>query len=206
MSGDSQAVIDCRKRRKLNLVLLMGGKCCLCGYDKCITALEFHHLDPEEKLYGLGSGTPHSIESDIAEVRKTILVCANCHREIESGFYELEYLKNLQKIDEDFAIELLSKGYEQPKKEYFCIQCNKKLYDGKGKTGLCPECYAKTLRRAERPTREELKELVRTLPFTQIGIKYNVSDNAIRKWCDAENIPRTKKEIVAYSDEEWSLI
>lgn len=44
------------------------------------------------------------------------------------------------------------------------------------------------------------------MPFTQIGIKYKVSDNAIRKWCIAENLPSKKKDILAYSEEEWKEV
>ena len=31
-------------------------------------------------------------------------------------------------------------------------------------------------------------------------------DNAIRKWCVLEGLPKTKKEINSYSDEEWQQI
>lgn len=41
--------------------------------------------------------------------------------------------------------------------------------------------------------RDELKNLIRTLPFTTIGTMCNVTDNAVRKWCDTYNLPRTKK-------------
>ena len=58
----------------------------------------------------------------------------------------------------------------------------------------------------DRPTREELKKLIREVPFIQIGKIYGVSDNSIRKWCDFEKLPRTKKAINSYSDEEWELI
>lgn len=44
------------------------------------------------------------------------------------------------------------------------------------------------------------------MPFTTIGKKYNVSDNAVRKWCDKYNLPRKASEIKKYSDEEWELI
>ena len=57
-----------------------------------------------------------------------------------------------------------------------------------------------------RVSREELKTLIRTLPFLQIGEKFNVSDNTIRKWCDKYNLPRKASEIKKYSDEEWNLI
>ena len=55
-------------------------------------------------------------------------------------------------------------------------------------------------------TREELKKLIRTQPFTQIAKQYQVTDNAIKKWCDKFNLPRTKKEIKTYSDEDWKNI
>ena len=55
-------------------------------------------------------------------------------------------------------------------------------------------------------TRDELKQLIRTIPFTHIGAMYNVSDRAIRKWCVKYNLPQTKKEINSYSDEEWDKI
>ena len=54
--------------------------------------------------------------------------------------------------------------------------------------------------------RETLKKLIRTKPFTKIGEQYQVSDNAIRKWCIKFNLPSKKKDINSYSDEEWENI
>jgi len=55
-------------------------------------------------------------------------------------------------------------------------------------------------------SREELKFLIRSKPFTYIGKMYNVSDNSIRKWCKTYELPSTKKEINSYSDKEWENI
>ena len=55
-------------------------------------------------------------------------------------------------------------------------------------------------------SREELKNLIRNKPFTQIGKQFGVSDNTIRKWCDKFNLPKKKTEIQNYSEEEWSKI
>jgi uncharacterized protein YjcR len=55
-------------------------------------------------------------------------------------------------------------------------------------------------------TREELKKLIRIMPFTQIGQKFNVSDNAIRKWCDKYNLPHKSSEIKKISNDEWENI
>ena len=55
-------------------------------------------------------------------------------------------------------------------------------------------------------TREELKKLIRTKSFVEIGKIYQYSDNNIRKWCDKFKLPRKKSEINQYSDEEWDKI
>ena len=70
----------------------------------------------------------------------------------------------------------------------------------------CTKSLGLVNRTVERPTREELKNLIRTVPFITIGKQFGVSDNAIRKWCKIENLPYTKKEIKSYSDKEWDLI
>lgn len=85
----------------------------------------------------------------------------------------------------------------------YCALCGKEL---KTNSTYCPECAKISLRKTERPTREELKQMIRTIPFTRIGLMYNVQDNSIRKWCDSYHLPRTKKEINKYSDEEWETI
>ena len=55
-------------------------------------------------------------------------------------------------------------------------------------------------------SREDLKKLIRTQPFTKLGEMFGVSDNAIRKWCIKYNLPKTKSDIQKYTDEEWELI
>ena len=55
-------------------------------------------------------------------------------------------------------------------------------------------------------SREQLKQLIRNIPFTQIAKLYNVTDNAIRKWCDKYSLPRNKKDINNYSDAQWLKI
>lgn len=82
----SEAVVKYRKQRKLNLVILHGSKCIICGYCKCPQALEFHHLDPTTKQFGISAaGLCRSLSKAIDEASKCILVCANCHRELENN-------------------------------------------------------------------------------------------------------------------------
>jgi 5-methylcytosine-specific restriction endonuclease McrA len=80
------AVTKRRKKLKRMAVELMGGKCSLCGYHKCIRALEFHHLDPLKKEFALSTkGLTRSWDKIKEELLKTVLLCANCHREVEDG-------------------------------------------------------------------------------------------------------------------------
>jgi hypothetical protein len=81
-----EAVARRRRRIKELLVKEAGGRCLLCGYDKCRAALHFHHVDPSTKSFGLaGRGITRAIASVRREVEKCILVCSNCHAEIEAG-------------------------------------------------------------------------------------------------------------------------
>lgn len=78
----AQAVSIKRKAIKRMLIQEAGGKCQNCGYNKCERALEFHHIDPIQKDFGLSA---QSLSRDIdtlrQEMKKCILLCANCHAE-----------------------------------------------------------------------------------------------------------------------------
>jgi transposase-like protein len=79
-------VVDRRRKIKALLVDEAGGCCALCGYDRYVGALQFHHLDPETKLFGLGvRGVARSLERCREEASKCVLLCANCHAEVEGG-------------------------------------------------------------------------------------------------------------------------
>ena len=86
-----------------------------------------------------------------------------------------------------------------------CIDCGKIIGE---KSIRCIECENKhrISEEVQQVSREELKSLIRIMPFTQIGTKFGVSDNAVRKWCDKYKLPRKVKEIKSYSDEEWLKI
>lgn len=74
-----------RKLRRMSVEYL-GGKCQVCGYESCIQALDFHHLDPTKKSFGISAkGFSRSWEKIQKELEKCVLICANCHREIHAG-------------------------------------------------------------------------------------------------------------------------
>ena len=93
-TGDSYRCLICRKqrviarRRKIKEILVQeaGGGCVICGYDRYAGALQFHHLDPTTKAFGLGfRGIARSLERCREEAAKCMLLCANCHAEVEGG-------------------------------------------------------------------------------------------------------------------------
>ena len=164
--SNSQAVSDFRRNRKANLILACGEKCCICGYNKAISALEFHHIDPLLKEYGIAAqGTCHNIQKDISEIRKCVLVCANCHREIHEGLYTSEELYNYQYFNEEIIEKLL---HPSKKQQRYCSECSA-LISNESKSGLCQACSKKAARIVERPDRATLKQLIQQYPFTQLG-------------------------------------
>jgi hypothetical protein len=75
-----------RRRAKQKLVDEAGGRCQICGYERYLGALQFHHLDPSRKEFSLSRrGCTRSFAELKAEAAKCALLCANCHAEIESG-------------------------------------------------------------------------------------------------------------------------
>lgn len=199
--GNYENVKTARKNLKEKMIYILGGKCCICGYDKCRSALEFHHINPEEKEFHLGENPNVGFEKAANEMRKCILVCANCHREIHAFninvsnyncFDEKKYLEKQQEL------ELL-----RTHKIFRCKTCG--IIISKG-AEYCVSCGRIASRTCERPSREVLKKKIRTMSFVSIAEDYKVSDNAIRKWCDAYNLPKKKKDIESISDEEWEKL
>jgi hypothetical protein len=81
-----------RRRRKIKEILVAesGGRCQLCGYDRHPVALHFHHVDPASKSFGLARrGITRSLEKVRAEAAKCVLLCSNCHAEVEAGLVAL---------------------------------------------------------------------------------------------------------------------
>jgi hypothetical protein len=79
------AVQKRRKRVREMALEFLGGRCSRCGYDRCIEALEIHHLDSAEKDFGISArGYTRSWQKIRTELQKCELLCANCHREVHA--------------------------------------------------------------------------------------------------------------------------
>lgn len=87
---NSCAVNSRRFSKKHQGVEYLGGKCVLCGYDRCVQSLHFHHKDPNEKDFTISGKHCYSWERIRKELDKCALLCANCHGEVHAGIAILE--------------------------------------------------------------------------------------------------------------------
>ena len=111
-------------------VTYKGGSCKRCGYDRCLEALDFHHLDPTKKDFSISSkGYTRSWKKVQAELDKCIMVCANCHREIHA---ELAALRRNSKMNSGLSQgNLRSFDYGNPElslKKYFLRESAETLH------------------------------------------------------------------------------
>lgn len=218
------AVIDIRRRNKIKLVEYKGGKCEICGYDKCIDALEFHHLNPDKKDFGIACGDTRSLEKLKAEADKCIMVCANCHREIHAKEREEKILERDKKKMENeikYFINNTSNIDKHQSKKIIKEKLNLEDIKSDIANGLPKVKIAKkygigltTLRRflkknnityieqTNKVCKITIQDFVEKFKeygtFTQIGKIYGVSDNSIRKWCVKNNLPWRKKDLTEY--------
>ena len=156
-------------------------KCEKCGWHKVNKftnkiPLEVHHKDGDHR-----NNNEDNLE----------LLCPNCHSLTET--YRGGNLNKSTRVGREKYVS----------RKNYCVDCGVEI---QSTSTRCHSCEGKH-RRVDKPvTREELKNLIRTIPFTKIGEKFGVSDNAIRKWCDGYGLPRKSTEIKQYTDEEWELI
>ncbi len=88
----SAAVAEHRRQRKALLVAEAGGRCAVCGYSRYAGALQFHHLAPEHKAFAISlNGATRSLQRLRDEAEKCILLCGNCHAEVEAGITQLPF-------------------------------------------------------------------------------------------------------------------
>ena len=104
-----------------------GGGCGICGYDKCNDSLEFHHLDPTEKEFTFAKirSNIRGWDKIVIELRKCVLLCSNCHKEIHSTGCETAIPDNIARFDEKYA--------------------NYKELEEKDDTNICPVCTGEKL-------------------------------------------------------------
>lgn len=150
--------------RKLELIEVKGGKCGICGYDKNIAALEFHHLDPSVKSFQLDSRhlSNTSPKKLLEEADKCILVCSNCHREIHN--------EHLDKNNIPVLLNEMTSNHHnlgRKNKTSICKYCGKEFPYSKGKIYCSDECREKD---KNYPSKEELM-----IKYKEIGSIYKTA-------------------------------
>jgi transposase len=205
-SRNYKHVDNYRKKIKERLVDYKGGKCEICGYNKCITALEFHHIEPTKKDFTISNSSVLSFETCKKEVDKCILVCSNCHREIHynetlkkklekeerekkifaeiiknRGDYDIKKIKNSIDYLEDAGImDDIKNGLSKTeirKKYHINHDVLKEFLKRNGMT------YREKKTVDLKPNKDELCALLKEHSKSAIGRMFNVSCGAVIKWC-----------------------
>ena len=190
-------MVDYRHRIKERAVYIMGGACQCCGYNRCLRALQFHHIDASTKEFQISDNITRNWADVRKELTKCILVCSNCHQEIHGEILQCPLQSS---FSEQKALEIDELVAINKKKEYMCPECGTTVYT---KNSLCLACAGKKRRKVEHPSRAELKNLIQQYNFVEIGQFYNVTEASIRKWCKNENLPYRLKDIKKMSPNDW---
>lgn len=186
-----------RRRIKQKAVEYKGGSCERCGYNKSNAAMDFHHIDPNEKDCSVSHISNKKWEYIKEELDKCQLLCATCHREvheeinIQESIEKEKYLRQFINVIEPVFVKCATCGKEkkvQPSrlKKYAKHYCNKKCRFPKKKEKVLKG--RSHLRKVERPSKEELLKLIESNTWVSIGKKFGVSDNTIRNWAKIYNL------------------
>ena len=89
-----------RKAKRAWLAIYAGNKCQACGYDKCLSALDYHHKDPTEKDFAISQFPKRRIVLILEELRKCVLLCGNCHSEVHDGLLDISHLSTIDISEE----------------------------------------------------------------------------------------------------------
>ena len=166
-------------KRKTHLINLRGGSCEICGYNKNLSALEFHHIDRTTKESQLDSRTlsNSSMEWIMSEFEKCMVLCANCHRELHSPDLMIEIVN--EKINK-FDLDKNDKWIKLAElKKYTCSDCGCEISKWGNK---CKECTYKSRRKVDRPEKSIIFEMVTNEGYSTVAKKFGVTDNTVRKW------------------------
>lgn len=180
MANKSEYIKEWRKNTKLKVLACMGKKCQICGYDKCTNALELHHIDPNEKDFGLGAimATPVAWEKIVTEMKKCVVLCANCHRELHDNLVNLP--TTYQMFDESLLQKEDNVYLLKQTKTTHCPTCNK-IKDNRNT--YCSLSCASTGKGKVNWDSVDLIDLIENQKLTKTSIaqQMNCSDQAVNK-------------------------
>lgn len=159
-------------KRKYEIIIQRGGKCEICGYDKNLSAFEFHHINPEKKSFQIDmrhfSNT--NLETLRSELNKCMMLCANCHREIHH--------QDLILSEIPIIIEHCDKESFNNPTGSICPVCNQRFPKAKGKIYCYKECREKS---KNYPTKQEVLEQYEELKsWNKVSEHFNLTRKIIQ--------------------------
>ena len=162
----SEKVKAWRHNTKSRIIEAMGGKCQCCGYDRYPEIFDLHHLDPNEKDFTISSAraNPRSWEKLCAELRKCVLLCSNCHREVHAGYRDVP--ADVQGFNENYSDYRQETINNSPTPQW--------------KTYCSRSCAARSSRKVDWDS-IDLASLLSQHSYVKIGEMLDVSDVAVRK-------------------------
>ncbi len=174
---------------KLKCIEYLGNKCKICEYNKCIAALDFHHLDPKIKEFGIAKFRRYSFDKRVKkELDKCILVCCRCHREIHAGMIDCDGNK-LNSVFDNLKITIKNKRISTKKHFIFKVECKycKKIFISVRSKNKKPKfCSRECVSDGQRKLTIDkftLEKLIWEKPMTHIAKEFDVCDRAIGKRC-----------------------
>lgn len=184
-------VYEQRRKVKEFIANLFGGKCQICGYDRCMRALQFHHVDPSKKDFSLSSFTKViSYEKLLIESKKCVLLCGNCHSEVESGVRLLPSGLMSKELLNKIEKEIEATKNRKKIRIACCSYCNNDFAAKKGRQTFCSQNCHKRSMSSMLPSKETLKGLLWKQPTTHIAKLFDVSDKAVEKWAKKYNLTK----------------
>jgi len=114
-----------------------GSACAICGYSKCFRALQLHHVDKSQKSFAISRWTCHNFEEILDEATKCVMLCANCHSEVEDGMTELP--ANVRRFDRSIAVALKEITKIRKRKKNLCIDCGTVIAT---RSTRCAKCHS----------------------------------------------------------------
>lgn len=175
-----------RNNTKQILVDCLGGKCNRCSYANCLAALEFHHLDSNEKEGNISAWLSHPVKREIIvkEAKKCCLLCSNCHKEFHNNLWKMSDI-SLFIFDESFI------PWFEKNKPVICEHCQIETERSFKNQRFCSmSCASSHNQKTKIPDKETLEQLLWMVPSTQIAKIYKVSDKSICKWAKKYNLSK----------------
>lgn len=179
-------------RRRFSLkqkaVDYLGGKCIDCGYNKCLQALEFDHVDPSQKEFTISGKHCFSWGKIKIELDKCVLRCANCHRERHA---------NERQILKDYEFQVSSNITVN------CKECNIPFIKSKfqSKKFCSNKCAHSSRKKIVWPSPDDLTTWIRESSFTKVATQLGVTDNGLRKFLIRNNI--NPKDVRSIKDNKF---